>query len=70
MQLEVRGGVTFGVIGSSFFYGNVSNCWLNSYGGAVFFAVCEKPQDNRPPPPSPAVRGLKHRSAVQALKHD
>ena len=30
------GGVTFGVIGSSFF-GNVSNCWLNSYakfGGA------------------------------------
>ena len=24
------GGVTFGVIGSSFF-GNVSNCWLNSY---------------------------------------
>ena len=25
------GGVTFGVIRSSFF-GNVSNCWLNSYG--------------------------------------
>ena len=58
------GGVTFGVIGSSFF-GNVSNCWLNSYrkfGGATrrgFFAICEKPEgggaDNRRPP---AVRGL------------
>ena len=57
------GGVTFGVIGSSFF-GNVSNCWLNSYGkfgGATrcrFFVICEKPEgvvDIRPPP---AVRGL------------
>ena len=41
------GGVTFGVIGSSFF-GNMSNCWLNSYGifGAAtrrrFLAICEK----------------------------
>ena len=43
------GGVTFGVIGSSFF-GNVSNCRLNSYGkfgGAMrrrFFAIYEKPE--------------------------
>ena len=42
------GHVTFGVSGSSFL-GNVSNCWLNSYGkfgGATrrrFFAICEKP---------------------------
>ena len=42
------GHVTFGVIGSHFF-GNMSNCWLNSYGkigGATrrrFFAICEKP---------------------------
>ena len=42
------GHVTFGVSGSSFF-GNVSNCWLNSYGkfgGATrrrFLAICEKP---------------------------
>ena len=42
------GHVTFGVSGSSFF-GNVSNCWLNSYGkfgGATrrrFPAICEKP---------------------------
>ena len=41
--------MTFGVIGSSFF-GNVSNCWLNSYskfGGATrhrFSAICEKPE--------------------------
>ena len=41
------GHVAFGVIGSSFF-GNMSNCWLNSYGkfdGATrrrFFAICEK----------------------------
>ena len=52
------GSVTFGVIGSSFF-GNVSNCWMNSYGkfgGDMrrrFFAICEKPEgggaDNRPP---------------------
>ena len=45
-------------MGSSFF-GNVSNCWLNSYGkfgGATrrrFFAICEKPEgggvDIRPP---------------------
>ena len=40
------GHVTFGVI---VFFGNVSNCWLNSYGkfgGATrrrFFAICEKP---------------------------
>ena len=41
------------------FFGNVSNCWLNSYckfGGATrrrFIAICEKPEgaDNRPPPP-------------------
>ena len=43
------GHVTFGVSGSSFFFINVSNCWLNSYGkfgGATrrpFFAICEKP---------------------------
>ena len=30
------GGVTFGVIGSLFFFGNVSNCWLNSYGKPFF----------------------------------
>ena len=48
-HLMCPGGVTFGVIGSSFF-GNVSNCWLNSYGkfgGATrrrFFAICEKPE--------------------------
>ena len=42
------GHVTFGVSGSSFF-GNVPNCWLNSYGkfgGAMrrrFFTICEKP---------------------------
>ena len=55
------GGVTFGVIGSSFFR-NVSNCWLNSYGkfgGATrrrFFAICEKPERGGgwyPPPPRP-----------------
>ena len=57
------GGVTFGVIGSSFF-GNVSNCWLNSYskfGGATrrrFFAICEKPEGELISAP-PAVRGLK-----------
>ena len=48
------------------FFGNVSNCCLNSYGkfgGATrrrFSAICEKPEggaDNRPPPP--AVRGLR-----------
>ena len=62
-HLMWAGGVTFGVIGSSFF-GNVSNCCPNSYGkfgGATrrrFFAICEKPGggvDIRPP----AVRGLK-----------
>ena len=43
-------GVTFGVIGSSFFFGKVSNCWLNSYGkfGVAtrrrFLAICEKPE--------------------------
>ena len=47
------GGVTFGVIGSSFF-GNVSNCWLNNYGkfGASFFLYLRKTwggADNRPP---------------------
>ena len=51
------------------FFGNVSNCWLNSYGkfgGATrrrFFAICEKPygggvEINPPPPP---VRGLRAR---------
>ena len=47
------------------FFGNVSNCWLNSYGkfgGATrrrFFAICEKPEGGwYPPPPPPAVRGL------------
>ena len=58
------GHVTFGVSGSSFF-GNVSNCWLNSYGkfgGATrrrFLAICEKNLTgegwNQPPP---SVRGL------------
>ena len=56
------GGVTFGVIGSSFF-GNVSNCWLNSYGkfgGAAVFSLSAKNlrgggANNRPPR---AVRGL------------
>ena len=62
------GGVTFGVSGSSFF-GNVSNCWLNSYGkfgGATrrrFFAICEKPEggggaDNRPSPGRARVKKL------------
>ena len=73
MQLEVRSlSVTWRrdlwchrVIVS---FGNLSNCWLNSYGkfgGATrrrlappFFAICEKPEgggaDKRPP----AVRGL------------
>ena len=52
------GGVTFGVIGSSFFE-NVSNCWLNSYGkfgGATrrrFFAICEKPEGGRIIAPRP-----------------
>ena len=42
------GHVTFGVSWSSFF-GNMSNCWLNSYGkfgGTTrrrFLAICEKP---------------------------
>ena len=57
--------MTFGVIGSSFF-GNVSNCWLNSYGkfgGATrrrFFAICEKLEGGggRITAPPPAVRGL------------
>ena len=59
------GHVTFWVSGSSFF-GNVSNCWLNSsgkFGGATrrrFLAICEKPyggvEINPPPPP---VRGLR-----------
>ena len=53
---KTTGGVTFGVIGSSFF-GNVSNCWLNSYdkfGGATrrrFFRYLQKNlkgADNRP----------------------
>ena len=57
------GHVTFGVSGSSFF-GNVSNCWLNSngkFGGVTrrrFPAICEKPYgwvEINPPPP---VRGL------------
>ena len=61
-QLMWPGGVTFGVIGSSFF-GNVSNCCLNSYGKfgghtrRRFFAICKKTEwgvDTRPP----AVRGL------------
>ena len=55
------GGVTFGVIRSSFF-GNVPNCWLNSYdkfGGATRrrFSLSAKNlrgTDNHPP----AVRGL------------
>ena len=52
------------------FFGNVSNCWLNSYGkfgGATrrrFFAIHEKPEgggaDNRPP----AVRGLSDNSRI------
>ena len=55
------GHVTFGVSGSSFF-GNVSNCWLNSYG--KFLAICAvfslsaknlTGGWNQPPPP---VRGL------------
>ena len=67
MQLEVRSlNVTWRRDLWSYrvtvFFGNVSNCWLNSYGkfdGAMrrrFFAICEKPEgaDNRPP----AVRGL------------
>ena len=59
--------MTFGVIVSSFFFENVSNCWLNSYGkfgGATrrrfFFRICEKSEGDGkpPPPPPPAVRGL------------
>ena len=57
------GHVTFGVIGSSFF-GNVSNCWLNSYGkfgGATrrrFFAIYEKPNGGGGEINPPPVRGL------------
>ena len=70
------GGVTFGIIGWSFL-GNVSNCWLNSYGkfgGATrhrFFAICEKPEgtDNRPPPPGRArVKSGGHVSPVLECK--
>ena len=68
------GGVTFGVIGSSFF-GNVSNCWLNSYGkfgGATrrrFFAICEKPEEGGGwYPPPPAVRGLNDLSVGHTCK--
>ena len=71
------GGVTFGVIGSSFF-GNVSNCLLNSYGkfgGATrrrFFPICEKPEGGWYPPP-PAVRGLTqktlHKMDVQPINY-
>ena len=60
-QLEVRSlNVTWRRdLSDHRFYGNVSNCWLNSYGkfgGATrrrFFAICEKPEggcDIRPPP--------------------
>ena len=71
MQIEVRSlNVTwrrdFEVIRSSFF-GNVSNCWLNSYGksgGAThhrFFDIYGKPEGGggRITAPPPAVRGLK-----------
>ena len=57
------GHVTFGVIGSSFF-GNVSICWLNSYGkfgGATrrrFFAIWEKPYGGGVEVNPPPVRGL------------
>ena len=60
------GGVTFGVIGSSFF-GNVSNCGLNSYskfGGATrrrFFRCLRKTWDGGGwviSAPPPAVHGL------------
>ena len=44
--------MTFGVIGSSFF-GNVSNCWLNSYG-------CEKPEGGGRITAPSAVRGLNY----------
>ena len=46
-----------------FFFGNVSNCWLNSYGkfgGGTrrrFFPICEIPEGGGKPPP--AVRGSK-----------
>ena len=55
--------VTFGVIGSSFFFRIVSNCWLNSYGkfgGATrrhFFAICEK-SEGADTCPHDRVRGL------------
>ena len=57
------GHVTFGVIGSSFF-GNVSNCLLNSYGKfgdatrRRFFAICEKPYGGGVEINPPPVRGL------------
>ena len=61
------GHVNFRVIGSSFFFRNVSNFWLNSYckfGGATrrrFLAICEKPYwgvEITPPPRRAPVRGL------------
>ena len=79
MQLEVRSlNVTWrrDLWGSSGHrvFGNVSNCWLNSYGkfgGAtrcLFFAIYEKPEvggaDTRP---APAVRGLSMSSQPQEL---
>ena len=56
------GGVTFGVIRSSFF-GNVSNCWPEQLWhiwrryAPPFFAICEKPDgggERIPPPPGRA----------------
>ena len=73
MQLEIRSfNVTWRCdffslsrpLGSSGdrFFGNVSNCWLNSYGKfggyGIFFAICEKPEgsDNPLPPPPGSAR--------------
>ena len=79
-HLMWAGGVTFGVIGLPFF-GNVSNCWLNSngkFGGATrrrFFAICEKSKGGLISGRvyciyifSPAVRGLKTRNARSQLE--
>ena len=70
-------GVIFGVTESSFFFGNVIYCWLNSEQlwqlwrrcAPPFFAVCEKPEgvDNRPRPRAGLSPGY-HGSATNDIR--
>ena len=57
--------------GHRFFFGKVSNCWLNSYGkfGGPFFAICEKPEGGGGITAPPAVRGITLVSITNKSKH-